>query len=44
MTKFANAIRRKLSSEVAFVERQKLMKSFQTLVSGFPDKPKAAFS
>ena len=44
MTKFANAIRRKLSSEVAFVERQKLMKSFQTPVSGFPDKPKAAFS
>ena len=44
MTKFANAIRRQLSSEVAFVECQKLMKSFQTLVSGFPDKPKAAFS
>ena len=44
MTKFADAIRRQLSSEVAFVERQKLMKSFQTPVSGFPDKPKAAFS
>lgn len=44
MTKFVDAIRRKLSSEVTFVERQKLMKSFQTPVSGFPNKRKAAFS
>ena len=37
MTKFADAMRRQPSSEVAFVKCQNLTKSFPTLVRGFPN-------